>query len=84
MEKKLYLRLSIRNGEYDYSSKTVHVVPDNMTCEQYAEWYAKTFYDGSADEEDGGYYFNGGEVHVRVKDYAEITDSEFKILNTYL
>ncbi len=84
--KYLLLRLEERNGEYEYSHRSIHRLPDNRkaTTDRYAKNYAKEFYGGKADPQDGGYYFIGGEVFVDVNSWDFISEEGFNLLNKYL
>lgn len=84
--KYLLLRLEERNGDYEYIHRSVHRLQDgrNTTAEQTAKNYAKKFYGGKADPEDGGYYFNGGEVFVEVYSWDLICEEDFNVLAKYL
>lgn len=85
MSKKfLYLVLKITNGEYEYYSKSVHQVNPKIDKEKFSEKYAKTFYSGKAENNDGTYYFNGGEVAVEVYKIEEVTFQEYLVLNKFL
>ena len=42
-----------------------------------ADYHINIFYS----EEDGGYYYNGGEVHVSVGDFKEIDENAFLALD---
>lgn len=84
--KYLSLRLFERNGEYEYIHRSVHRLADGRktTAERTAKNYAKEFYGGKADHDDGGYHFFGGEVFVKVYSLDLISEEEFNVLAKYL
>ena len=84
--KYLSLRLYERNGEYEYIHRSVHRLPDGRkaTAERTAKNYAREFYGGKADPQDGGFYFNGGEVFVKVNSWDFISEEDFNVLAKYL
>lgn len=84
--KFLLLCLEERNGEYEYLHRSVHVLPDNRsaTANRLARNYAKGFYGGKAESEDGGYYFHGGEVFVGVNSWQFINEEDYNTLKKYL
>ena len=84
MKKYIVLNLKIQNGEYEYSSKTIHEIPEEVNIDEFTEEYASEFYSKFSHEDSGTYYFNGGEVAVRVRGYSVITKQEYKILLKYI
>lgn len=84
--KFLLLYLEERNGEYEYSHRSVHVLPNNLsaTATRIAKNYAKEFYGSKPEPDDGGYYFNDGEVFVSVKLWQFISKKDFNTLRKYL
>lgn len=83
-EKLIHLCLEVRDGEREYHCHNVHSIPLEKTLEEFSNDYAKSFYSSEAYEEDGGYYHFGGEVHVSVHSYKEITQEEFDVLKRFL
>ncbi len=83
-KKCIFLALKITNGEYEYYSKSVHQIGAKVDKDKFAEKYAKTFYSGKADNQDGTYYFNGGEVAVEVYSVKDVTLREYRTLNKFL
>jgi hypothetical protein len=81
--KYVFLRLKIINGEYEYSSQGVHQISKRRSLDVFAREYAKTFYGGKSYKEDEYYFFNGGEVAVRVSSVVEITEAEYNVLNKF-
>lgn len=81
-----FIQLKIQNGEYQYYSQAVTFSKNKQhTAEGIADEKASTFYEGcNPDEEDGGYYFYAGEVHVKVSLAKEISKEHYDILNQYL
>lgn len=84
--KYILLRLEERNGEYEYIHRSVHRLSDGRkaTADRFAKNYAKDFYGVKSDPQDGGYYFNGGEVFVEVNSWDFISEEDFNLLNKYL
>jgi len=81
----MYLNLLVRHGEYEFNCQSVHLLPENTTKEDYAEFYASTFYDDdNAYKDEFWYYFNGGEVAVKVSECKDVPESEVGILIKYL
>jgi len=81
--KYIFLNLKIINGEYEYSSKSVHAISKRRNIDVFANKYAKDFYTKKAYSDGDYYFFNGGEVAVRVKTVQEITENEYQILNKF-
>lgn len=83
--KYIYLCLKERNGEYEYSHKSVHELPDNRlaTAKRFANNWLMQFYGGKPEFEDGGYYFHGGEVYVEIESWQFINQEEFQIVKKY-
>jgi len=84
--KYLFLVLKEINGEYEYYHRSVHELPNggNGTVKEYSEDYLKGFYGGNAQKENGGYYFNGGEVYVEIDSYQLISETEYDVLRRYV
>jgi len=84
--KYMLLILKERNSEYEYYHRSVHQLPDAQlsTMKKCAERWLKGFYAGRAIKEDGGYYFHGGEVFVRIYLYQFIDEGEYNVLRQYL
>lgn len=84
--KFILLRLEERNGEYEYSHRSVHILSNSLitTANRFAEKYAKKFYGGKAESKDGGYYFYGGEIFVMVNSWQFISEEDFNTLTQYL
>ncbi len=80
------LCLEEKNGEYEYLHRSVHILPDGRiaTANRFAKNYAKEFYGGKAESEDGGYSFHGGEIFVRVNFWQFINEEDYNILRKYL
>jgi hypothetical protein len=79
--KYIFLQLKIRNGEYEYYSHNAISVSVDTDQEEYAEEFAKSFYNGEPDIDDKTYYFNGMCVAVQVHSVKVITASEYEVLN---
>lgn len=80
MKRYVYLELKILNGEYEYSSKTVHELEIGKRIDSFCQNYAKTFYGGKPYKDNGYYFFNGGEVAVKVRKYQFISEVEYNTL----
>jgi hypothetical protein len=81
--KFMFLELLVRCGEYEFNCNSVHEVPKG-SMEEVADNWARTFYDGEPDKSGNWYYFNGGEIGVRVITFQEITQNEFFTIKRYL
>lgn len=83
--KFVFISLEERNGEREYTHNIVREIPEKTDAWDYgdknlaAQWYAD-----DADEQDDGYYFNGGEVCVSVKGARDITKEEYDVLKKFL
>ena len=82
--KFIFIRLKIQCGEYDYTSKSVHEIPNTADINAFGEEYASNFYSNKSHEDGDVYYFNGGEIAVTCKGVQEITAEEYHILNKFL
>lgn len=84
--KYIFLTLEERNGEYEYTHRSVRQLPDSKTktAERFVKDYLKGFYGGKAEKEGEGYYFNSGELFVEVTSWRFISKEDFNILNQYL
>lgn len=84
----IFLDLFSRNGEYEYNHLSVHRLELGKNELEFAREYASSFYmkdeDEENDERDGGFYFNCGEVYVRIDRVEIITQKEYKILLKFL
>lgn len=87
MKKKkfIFVKLEIRNGEYEYTSTSAHEIGSRKSTEVFGRKYAETFYGSSIKPyQDGAWtYFNGGEVAVRCTTAVEITKEEYQTLNKF-
>ena len=82
--KFMFLELLVRCGEYEFIQESVLSVPEGSSMDEVADNWASTFYDGKPDKSGNWYYFNGGEIGVRVRTFQGITEEEFSILDKYL
>lgn len=84
--KYVYRTFRERNGEYEYTHKGVHELDDNVNINKFLDDYISQWYYlcPKGRKEDGGYYFNGGEVWIGVSNYKEITKEEYDILKKYI
>jgi len=81
----VFLNLKERNGEREYFHPSVHEIPARLDINEFAEDYASEFYDPRfVEAADDGYYFNSGEVHVRVYTAMAISKSHYDIMRSYL
>ena len=86
MKKYLFIELGIRNGEYEYEAKSLHI----STCKNIwftAYMWAIRFYAGNPyrmSKKDDCWYFYGGEVAVEVNKCEEITEAEYKVLRKFI
>lgn len=86
--KFIFLSLKVINGEYEYSSQSVHEIPNNQKPETFARKYAKEFYGGKPfqydKDPDGYWYFNGGEVAVKWRTVEIISEEQYRVLSNFL
>jgi len=84
--KFLLLYLEERSGEYEYTHRSVHILPNNLdkTAEHFTKDYARKFYGSKPEPGDGGYYFNGGELFVRIRAWQFISKRDFDSLSKYI
>jgi len=82
----IFLFLEERNGEYEYLHRSVHKLSDNKktTAEHVADNYAKQFYLSKAEKDDGGYYFHGGEVFIKVESWKFINEEQYNVLKQFV
>ena len=78
------LNIHVQNGEYEHNHLSLHELPEDTQLDEWAENYAKEFYGSEADEDNGTYYFYGGEIASRVEDYKTLPPEDYKILKRYL
>jgi len=85
-ERYMFLELLVRCGEYEFYCKSIHLVLDGNSLETVANDWASTFYasDEPVTPEDGWYYFNGGEIGVKVYHFKKVTEEEFIILSKFM
>lgn len=90
--KHVFLTLEERNGEREYTHKSVHILNKEENIDEWAEEYASTYLigksenedDGKSEKQDDGYYFNGGQYCVSISLVKEISEEDFNILQKYL
>lgn len=82
----IFLLLEERNGEYEHTHRSTLMLPDEQTktAERFVKKYAKEFYGGKAEAEDGGYFFHNGEVFVRIRGWEFISEDHFQTLSQHL
>lgn len=84
--KFIFATLQERNGEYEYSHKIVREVPASV--KEIDSWVNKNiaskFYGSKPEKDAGGFYFNFGEIFVRLQTAQEISEEEFKVLNRFI
>lgn len=84
--KHFYLQLEERNGEYEYTHRSVHELPDGQieSAQRIADLIAKEYYGSNSNNEDGGYYFFGGEIFIKVSSLQLISEEHYNITRMYL
>lgn len=86
--KYIFVELKVTCGEYEFHCPHTHYIEDDQTIEEYAEDYASTFYpldeDEKAKAEDGGWYFNAGEIFVEIYRRDYITEEQYKTLTLFV
>ncbi len=80
----VFITLEIQNGEYQFSSKSVHIIPKEFDVNDFGDEYAKEFYSSFSHSDGCVYYFNSGEVAVRNNEAKEITKKQYDVLNHFL
>ncbi len=84
--KYVFLNLTIRNGEYEYSSQSVHEISTRKSTQVFGEKYTKEFYGGKAfkySPDDKWWLFNGGEVAVKLNTCEAISKEDYEVLSKY-
>lgn len=84
--KYIFISIKIRNGEYEYTSISVHEISSRKSTEKFGKDYVKNFYGSkpfkfSPDED--WFYFNGGEVAVKLNTVEEIKKEEYDVLDKF-
>lgn len=69
--------LKVNNGEYEHNHPIIVCARNIASAEKEAHKYASRFYGDRPDKDGGCYYFNGGEVSVRVDMLTETTKEEW-------
>lgn len=82
-KKYVFVEVKIRNGEYEYYSKSLHIIGKKADIRKCGEKHARHFYANFSHEEDGTYYFNGGEVATELYKSQEITVEEYQVLRKF-
>lgn len=82
----LFLALKERNGEYEYTHRTLLELPDGQksTANRFANNYAKKFYGVNAKKEGDGYFFHNREIYVEVYSWKHINEEEYRVLRQYI
>ena len=80
----IYRELKTREGEREYYHKGVHELPEGTDPNEFVEEYLKNFWGLEGEEEDGGYYFFGGEIHTSVYNVTVISKEEYDVLNKFI
>ena len=84
--KFVFLNLTIRNGEYEYTSISVHEISTRKSTTVFGEKYVKSFYGSKPfkySPDDKWWLFNGGEVAVKLNTCETITKEEYEVLNKF-
>lgn len=80
--KYVFLTLAIQHGEFEFTSRSVHVTDQEV--EKYADSVAKEFYFTPSTKVDDGYTFWLQDVFVRVEEAKEISKEHYETLKHYL
>lgn len=80
------ISIDYRDGEREYTHKhLVTFLVENGLQKGCEDWFNELHNpNGEHKEEDGGYYLSGGEYHVKLANYQEITKEEFQVMKKYL
>ena len=85
--KYIYRTLETRDGEREYTHKSVHQFSNPVTHEEvneFLEELVQTFWgENSGKESDGAYWFFG-EIITSIGDWEFITEEEFNILKRFI
>lgn len=84
MQKKLYIRLEVMEGEREHTHHCLHQVDADIDNETAAHEYASDFWGEPLDDEpdeNGWFMQQGGEIAVRWTAVRELTEQEYKFLN---
>lgn len=86
MQVKTYLgKLNVTIGEYENKVSLLVVANSDVSASKVLKEAAQSYYgEGDEPEEDGGFYANGGEVHVKPALLAEIGLATFLELKPHL
>ena len=82
--KNVFVEVQVRNGEYEYNSKSVHQIPVEMKVEDFADAHARDFYGRFSYTDGDWHYFNGGEVAVRAGASMDVSITEYLTLKKFL
>ena len=84
--KYIFISLKIRNGEYEYTSISVHQISSRKSTEKFGRDYAMNFYGEKPFQYTQGeewFYFHGGAVAVKLNTVEEIPKEEYDVLDKF-
>ena len=86
MNKFYYAIIKIRDGEREYYSRTTFEALSIEQASDFANDYAKDFWDGGqkGDDNESGYWHCNGETYVNVDSIQEITKNDYNVLMRYI
>lgn len=87
MSKYIFLNLTTKDGEREYSHETVHELPKDKDPNVWADEYCSEFWGVEPGEKEEGsdwYEFDGGAVMTKVKEVKEISVTDYNVLKKYL
>ena len=80
----VFLELKIQCGEYQFYSQSLHILPKGKQLNAFVKSYCRDFYGNFAWEDNGNYFFNGGEVAVKENVSTLITETEYNVLQKFV
>ena len=82
--KYFFRQFKIRDGEREYYSATTFSCDSKEQAEAITQETLLNFYGTKEEEEDGGAYHCGGEVHVSLYSLREVSKLEYDILSKHV
>jgi hypothetical protein len=82
--KYFFRQFKIRDGEREYYSATTFSCDSKEQAEAITQETLLNFYGTEEEEEDGGAYHCGGEVHVSLYSLREVSKLEYDILSKHV
>ena len=80
----LFFEMFIRNGEYEYNSKSIHFTESDKPAQELGDEHASSFYIGEGEPDGDGFFFHAGSVYVECRRAEEITEAEYNVLTKFI